>query len=175
VRTRGSAAVLAAAALLAGCSSGTSEPAAQETQAADVGWNPCDGLTASAVGRIAGARVTEETGTTDRPRCTFVPVDKGGPAYDVSYLWFDGGLDRALDSMGAVATQLRRVEVAGADAARIAVRERRTGILVTGFVQTNGLVQSVNAVQLKPYDKGAMVQSTTDLLTDLARSAPDPS
>lgn len=71
----------------------------------------------------------------------------------VSYLWFDGGLD----------------------AARIAVRERRSGVLVTGFVQTEGLVQNVNAVHLEPYDRRALVTlvtSTTALLAALARTAP---
>ena len=166
------AALLAAAALLAGCSSGGEAPSDQQSKAADVAWNPCDGLTAAGVSRIAGERVTMRTGTADQPRCTFVPRRTGGPAYDVSYLWFDGGLDAALDSMGAIAGQLRPVDVAGADAARIAVRERRTGILVTGFVQTAGLVQSVNAVHLEPYDRQAFVTSTTDLLAALARTAP---
>ncbi len=64
------------------------------------------------------------------------------------------------------------MSVPGADAARIVVRERESGILVTGFVQTDGLVQSVNAVQLAPYDKDAIVTSATDLLAALAREAP---
>lgn len=167
------AALLAAAALLAGCSSSPEgAPSDRQSQAADVAWNPCDGLTAAGVSRIAGERVTVRTGTADQPRCTFVPQRKGGPAYDVSYLWFDGGLDAALDSMGGISGQLRPVTVPGADAARIAVRERRSGILVTGFVQTRGLVQSVNAVHLRPYDRQAFVTSTTALLAALARAAP---
>ncbi|MGY2701020.1 hypothetical protein [Nocardioides sp. HB32] len=176
MRGRAVPVALAAAALLAGCSSsdpsGSPAPSAQETLAAHVAWSPCDGLTAAAVSRIAGEQVTEQTGTTDQPRCTFVPKEKGGPAYDVSYLYFDGGLDAALDSMGAIATQLHPVTVPGADAARIAVRERRSGILVTGFVQTKGLVQSVNAVHLRPYDEDEFVTSATDLLAVLARKAP---
>jgi hypothetical protein len=116
--------------------------------------------------------MTMQTGTTDQPRCTFVPQRTGGPAYDVSYLFFDGGLDAALDSMGAIAGQRRPVDVPGADAARLAVRERRSGILVTGFVQTRGLVQSLNAVDLVPYDRTGIVTSATDLLAVLARKAP---
>ncbi|MCB0895631.1 MAG: DUF3558 family protein [Nocardioides sp.] len=183
------AALVAAALLLAGCAgsdtgsdtgsgtgSGTgsdSERAgAAKSQAADVAWSPCDGLTAVEVSRLAGARVSEQTGTTDQPRCTFTPVGEGGPAYDVSYLWFDGGLDAALDSMGAIAQQLRPVEVPGADAARVAVKPRTSGILVTGFVQTGGLVQSVNAAQLAPYDEQRLVSSTTALLGALAAAAP---
>lgn len=167
-------AVIAAAALLAGCSSNppAAAPTAEQSKAAAVAWSPCDGLTAAAVSRIAGADLTMQTGTTDQPRCTFVPKRKGGPAYDVNYLYFDGGLDAALDSMGAAGTQLRPVTVPGADAARLAVRERKSGILVTGFVQTRGLVQSVNVVDLKPYDRDSVVGSTEELMARLARGAP---
>ena len=46
----------------------------------------------------------------------FTPETEGGPAYEVSYLWFDGGLDAALDSMGAASTRLR-IAVLGSPAA----------------------------------------------------------
>lgn len=176
MRARSLTAALAAAGLLAGCSSAPeAEPSPAESKAAAVGWSPCDGLTAAAVGRITGQPMEEQDGTTDQPRCTFVPRQQGGPAYDVSYLWFDGGLDAALDSMGAVAQQLRRVRVTGADAARLAVRTRPSGAAVTGFVQTHGLVQSVNAVQPTPYDEDALVATTRRLMAALARAAPAPS
>ncbi len=173
------ATVLALAAL-AGCSSDAETGAADPSDpagpavsdAAAVAWSPCDGLSASQVTRLAGARMTEQTGTGDAPRCTFTPVAEGGPAFDVSYLWFDGGLDAALDSMGAVGSQLRPVEVPGADAARLAVRARASGVLVTGFVQTAGLVQSVNAAQLKPYDERQVVAATRRLLAALVTGAP---
>lgn len=156
---------------LTGCSSSKApEPAAAD--APDVGWSPCDDLTAQQVGRIAGAAVRESNGTEDAPRCVFLPMAKAGPAYDVSYLLFDGGLDTALDAMGTVADQLETVDVPGAEAARIAVKERRDGILVTGFVQTDGLVQSVNAVQLEGFDRDRLVTSTTALLAELAANAP---
>jgi hypothetical protein len=166
-----SGAVLASL-LLAACSSGESpdEPTGDELVA--VAWSPCDGVTAAEVSRIAGEPMVEQAGTTEQPRCVFTPETEGGPAFDVNYLWFDGGLDEALDSMGAASEQLRPVSVPGADAARIAVRERASGVLVSGFVQTEGLVQSVNAVQIAPYDKDAMVTSTTALLAALAREAP---
>jgi hypothetical protein len=169
------AAVLLAGALLAGCSSGSEEaeaPDAAASDAADVAWSPCDGLTAARVGRIAGGAVTEENGTAEQPRCTYLPTAEGGPAFDVSYLWFDGGLDAALHEMGAIARQLRPVEVPGADAARVAVRARRSGVAVTGFVQTGGLVQSVNAADVTPYDERSLVAATRDLLAALAREAP---
>lgn len=165
-------AVALAAAALAGCSGEEPAPQPSVADAVDVGWSPCDELTARDVAKVAGEPLTMETGTTDAPRCTFVPKEKGGPAYDVSYLFFDGGLDAALDLMGTIGTQLEPVDVPAAEAARLAVRERPSGILVTGFVQTDGLVQSVNAVRLKPYDRDAVVTSTTDLLAVLAGNAP---
>ncbi|MGB0100281.1 MAG: hypothetical protein WBP61_08370 [Nocardioides sp.] len=163
--------------LLAACSSEPTDPdpAASDhaaSEAAGVGWSPCDGLAAQDVRAVAGEPMDQRTGTEDAPRCTFVPRSEGGPAYDVSYLFFDGGLDTALDAMGTVGAQLEPVDVPGAAAARIAVRERKSGILVTGFVQTDGLVQSVNAVKLRPYDRDELVAGTTDLLALLADRAP---
>jgi hypothetical protein len=163
------AGVLLAPLLLAACS-GAEEPSADNVAA--VAWNPCDGVGADQVSRIAGEPMVAQTGTAEQPRCVFTPETEGGPAYEVSYLWFDGGLDAALDSMGAASTRLRPVSVPDAVSARLAVRERESGILVTGFVQTDGLVQSVNAVQIASYDKEALVTSTTALLAALAREAP---
>jgi hypothetical protein len=163
-----------AALLLTACSD--SEPGADDTHDIDdvagVAWSPCDGLTADRVSEIAGEPMLVQTGTSDQPRCTFTPETEGGTAYDVNYLLFDGGLEDALAAMGAGSARLRPVDVPGADAARIAVRERESGILVSGFVQTAGLVQSVNAVHLSPYDRGALVASTTDLLAELVTQAP---
>ena len=169
-------ATLAAAALLAGCSSGSSgssSPArSRMSQAAKVAWSPCDGLTAAEVGRYAGEEVAEQNGTDANPRCTFTPQRKGGAAYDVNYLYFDGGLDAALGSMGAAGRQLHRVSVPGAQSARLAVNARRSGVAVTGYVQTRGLVQSVNAAQIAPYDERAVVAAPRQLMAALARKAP---
>ncbi|GAW51942.1 MULTISPECIES: DUF3558 domain-containing protein [unclassified Nocardioides] len=167
-------AVLAAVAL-AGCSSSDDIPAADPSQAAspaDVGWSPCDGLDAATVSRFIGEEMNEDTGTADQPRCTFTPVVEGGPAFDVNYLWFDGGLTEALDSMGTVPGTVTDIDVRGADAARLVVHARRPAILVTGFVQSGGLVQSVNTVQLRPYDERTVVAATRRLLETLVREAP---
>ncbi|WP_028643868.1 hypothetical protein [Nocardioides sp. URHA0020] len=168
---RAALAAITAAGLLAlsACSSSGSDPSAAPTTAP---WSPCDGLTPASVGRLVGAAVTEANGSVASPRCTFAPVTKGGAAYDVSYLWFDGGLDAALDAMGATGAQLKPIDVAGADAARLVVSPSKTGVLVTGFVQTGGLVQSVNAAQLPPYDEQQVVTGTKALLAELARQAP---
>jgi hypothetical protein len=167
-------AALAATTSLAACSSGGSEPstAPDASDIAGVAWSPCDDLTAAAVGRLVGAAVKEDDGTAAAPRCTFTPVRTGGAAYDVSYLWFDGGLDAALDAMGATGAQLKKVDVEGADAARLVVSAKKGGVLVTGFVQTDGLVQSVNAAQLAPYDEAQVVDGTKALLGELAEQAP---
>lgn len=176
MRAAALAAALAAAALASGCSSDADpDPAAHDPVASDaaaVAWSPCDGLTAAQVGRLAGEEMAEQTGTEAEPRCTFTPVAEGGAAYDVSFLWFAGGLDAALDAMGSAGAQLRPVDVPGADAARLALRARASGVLVTGFVQTDGLVQSVNAAQLKPYDEQRVVTATRRLLAALVRGAP---
>ena len=180
MRARTLTAVLLAAATLSACSgsdgSSSGLPAGHGgTTTADpaaVGWSPCDGLTAASVSGLVGAAVQEENGTADSPRCTFTPVREGGAAYDVSYLYFDGGLDAALDAMGATGAQLKAVDVEGAEAARLVVDPRRAGILVTGFVQTDGLVQSVNAAQLAPFDRKEVVAGTRGLLAELAQHAP---
>jgi hypothetical protein len=138
-----------------------------------VGWSPCDDLTAASVGRLVGEAVKEEDGTADAPRCTFTPVRAGGAAYDLSYLWFDGGLDAALDAMGTNGAQLKPVDVPGSPAARLAVSADKSGVLVTGFVQTDGLVQSVNAAQVAPYDQRRVAAGTKALLAELAKHAPD--
>jgi hypothetical protein len=165
----------AAAVVLAGCSSDGSDPSSATPDASDiagVAWSPCDELTAASVSRLVGAAVKEDDGTAAAPRCTFTPVRDGGAAYDVSYLWFDGGLDAALDAMGATGAQLKKVDVEGADAARLVVSAKKGGVLVTGFVQTHGLVQSVNAAQLAPYDEAQVVAGTKALLGELAAHAP---
>ena len=170
-------AALGAAGLLAlaGCSSDGSphgESSADPSDIMGVAWSPCDDLTAASVGRLVGSGVQEDNGATGAPRCTFTPAEVGGPAYDLSYLWFDGGLDAALDTMGATGAQLKPIDVDGADAARIVVRAQDNGVLVTGFVQTDGLVQSVNAAQVAPYDEKQVVAGTKALLAELATHAP---
>jgi hypothetical protein len=175
MRTLLVAALAATATVLAGCSSDGSDPSPASPHASDiagVAWSPCDTLTAASVSRLVGAAVKEDNGTIDTPRCTFTPARTGGAAYDVSYLWFDGGLDAALDAMGATGAQLKPVDVAGADAARLVVSAEKSGVLVTGFVQTAGLVQSVNAVQLAPYDEQQVAAGSKALLAELARHAP---
>lgn len=171
-------AVLTVAALATACSSDADDPRDADladpavSQAAEVAWSPCDGLSAPQVTRLAGEEMTEQTGTVEEPRCTFTPVTDGGPAFDISYLWFDGTLDEAWQTMGDVQGRVTRIDVPSADGARLVVHTRPSAVLVTGFVQTRGLVQSVNAVQLKPYAERQVVATTRGLLAALVRAAP---
>jgi hypothetical protein len=52
------------------------------------------------------------------------------------------------------------------------VNTSRKATLVTGFVQTGGLVETVNAVQLGSSEPGAVVRATRTVLATLARHAP---
>lgn len=181
MQTRTAAATLVLAASLAtsltacgGASDGGGTVSDAASDAAGVGWSPCDGLTAAQVGRLAGETVTMQTGTVDSPRCAFLPKKKGDPAFEVSYVFYDGGLDKALTAMGSTSRQLRPIDVDGATSARIAVRATTSAVAVTGFVETDGLVQSVNAAALAPYDEDEVTSVTTDLLAALAAAAPDP-
>lgn len=172
---RALAVVLLAALVLGGCAQQPAADPSAAISARGVGWSPCDGLTAGSVSDLAGEPMTEQTGTSDQPRCAFTPKGKGGAAYDVNYLWFDGGLGSAWESMGDVAGTVTDIDVPGAQAARLVVNATDSALLVSGFVQTKGLVQSVNAVQLAPYDEPTVVRATRGLLAELVEQAPDPS
>lgn len=135
-------------------------------------WNPCGAVDPASVGAALGADVTRETGTADNPRCAFLPKLNGGPTLNVTYLWFDGGFERAWRSMGTLDGTVTDVHVPGADAARIVVRASRQAVLVTGFVKTGRLIETVNAIGLAPYDRAAVVGATRDVLAVLSRHAP---
>jgi hypothetical protein len=124
-------------------------------------WNPCADLSAGPVGRALGARVTKATGTADTPRCAFLPAVEGGPTLNVTYTWFDGGFERAWRSMGELDGTVREV-----------VSTRKQAVLVTGFVQTGDLIETVNAAALAPYDRAAVTAATTNVMATLVEHAP---
>ncbi len=113
-----------------------------------------------------------ETGTAQAPRCAFLPVEEGGATLNVTYLWFDGGFDEAFTSMGRIDGTVTEVRVPGADAARLVVNRNRRATLVTGFVQTGRLVETINAVQLAPADPAAVVRTTRQVMATLVANAP---
>lgn len=169
--------------VLAGCSSSDSDPGPAASPGVAPGvapsselptWTPCDDLAAAEVGRLLGEEVTEEVGTPGARRCAFLPTTDGGATLDVNYLWFDGSFDQAWDSIGEdVAGVERDLDLPGADAARLVVQQREDAVLVTGFVQTGGLIESVNAVSLDPSDRGRLVRAARGVLALLSSRAPE--
>ncbi|SFC14411.1 Protein of unknown function [Nocardioides terrae] len=172
-------------ALLAGCSSDDS-PSAHATPTSAAGsptgspssapsaaaptLNPCDAVDVAAVSRVLGSKLTKETGTAAAPRCTLTPVEKGGPAFDLSYLWFDQGLEAAWSSMQVPAGTVSRPTVPGADDARLVVNDSGSAYAVTAFLQNGKLIQSVNALALAPYDGPKVLHATKLLLRQLSAS-----
>ena len=149
------------------------DPSAAASALADTPtWNPCADLSAGPVGRALGARVTKATGTADTPRCAFLPAAEGGPTLNVTYTWFDGGFERAWQSMGELDGTVREVDLSGADHARLVVSTRKEAVLVTGFVQTGDLIETVNAAALAPYDRAAVTAATTNVMATLVEHAP---
>src|SRR5690606_32526175 len=105
---------------VAGCSS--DEPAAQAKPTAPATptatatpsaptFNPCGGVDAAAVSQALGAELRKETGTADSPRCALLPEQRGGPTFELSYLWFDQGLEAAWSTMTVPAGTVSRPAV----------------------------------------------------------------
>ncbi|MEV7430789.1 DUF3558 family protein [Nocardioides sp. NPDC092400] len=136
-------------------------------------WNPCDDLTPAEVGRLLGEEVTEETGDPGAMRCTYVPVAEGGPMLDLNYLWFDGSFEDAWDTIGEVAGDVQDLDLPSADAARTVTQVTDDAVAVTGFVQTRGLIESVNAIALDPADRTRLVRATRGVLARLSERAPE--
>ena len=135
-------------------------------------FNPCDGLDAAAISKALGSAVKVETGTASEPRCALLPKKKGGPTFDLSYLWFDGGLDAAWDSItDKPAGTLTQPAIKGADATRLVVQRKPNGYAVSAFLQNGTLIQSLNGIALPPYDAAAMQRATTTILTQLSAAA----
>lgn len=172
-------AVLAPLALLAGC--GGSDPSADPSGGGSPSaspssqWptiNPCDGLESAPVARALGAALKVDKGTTANARCALLPVEQGGPTYEINYLWFPGGLDAAWNTLQAPPGSVTSPKVAGADAARLVVYPTKKAYYVSGFVQDGALIQSFNGLALAPYDAGRMRRSALVLLAQLSANAP---
>lgn len=166
--------------LAAGCSSDDSstvsppDQAASSASAADVPtWNPCSDLRTGPVSKALGQPVTIDTGRTTDIRCALLPEVEGGPAINVSYQWFDGGLAAAFDQMRFSGGTVTQPKVAGTDATRLVVRENQEkGLGVSGFIQNGDLIQVLNVVALPPYDRAADTAAALEVLTQLSTNAP---
>ncbi len=173
---------LLAGLLLTGCSAGQSGGAGDGPSAAGSSasggatgpaeeFNPCTDLSAAFVGRRLGSPVTEDRGTAADPRCAFLPTREGGPAMEVNYLVFTGPLDEIFATMGPVPGRVRVLDLPTAADARLVVNPSDDGIAVTGFVQTGGLVETVNTVALAPYDQQVVVAGTRAVMRRLSERA----
>lgn len=172
----------AAGSTSAGASAGTSGGASPSASAsasasaspsAEPDINPCDGIDADAVARALGAALRKETGTVNSPRCALLPVEEGGPTFEMSYLWFDQGLEAAWRTMQVPAGQVSRPRVAGADDARVVVNASPKAYAVSAFLQNGALIQTVNALALPPYDGPRVRRAVQVLLAQLSAARAD--
>jgi hypothetical protein len=174
----GGLAVLLSATLLAGCSSDGDQPSAHATASSPTAspttpaFNPCAGVDAAAVSRALGTALRKETGTADNPRCALLPVEKGGPTFSLSYLWFDQGLEAAWSTMQVPTGTVSRPRITGADDARLVVNDSRSAYAVSAFLQNGRLIQTVNALALPPYGGPKVLRATKVLLGQLSSAAP---
>ena len=99
------------------------------------------------------------------------PGGKDGPTLNVTYLWSTAASTRP-SRRWAARRRGHGPRVPGADAARLVVNANRKATLVTGFVQTGGLVETVNAVQLAPSQPRAVVRATRRVMATLVEHAP---
>lgn len=180
------------AGLLAGCGgsdassdpkAGTSGASSPVSTAASAGtsptgspsaaaFNPCDSLSAAKVSRALGEKVTITKGTAETPRCALLPKRKNGPTFELSYLWFDGGLESAWKTMQIPAGTVSTPTVPGADDARQVVQRTSNAYAVSAFLQNGSLIQSVNGLALAPYRAKAITRATGEILAELSAGAP---
>jgi hypothetical protein len=149
-------------------SSGSSSTAS----AAAAAFNPCDSLSAKKVSRALGAPVRITKGTADTPRCGLLPKKKNDPTFELSYLWFDGGLEAAWKTMDVGAGTVTSPKVAGADDARQVVQRTTSAYAVSAFLQNGSLIQSLNALAPAPYHARAIQRATAEILAELSAGAP---
>ena len=159
--------------LLAACSGDDAGPAAAAPTPSEALWNPCDGLDAQVIGRRFATTYDVDAGTAQQPTCRLAPADDGAPALEANYLLFDASLDDVLKTFGEAddATSLTHPDVAGADDAALVALVRQKTLLVTGFVQNDDLIQTVNVVAPAPFDRSQVVRATRDVLADFSAHA----
>ena len=179
-RRRRTVLVAAAAALLLSACGGGGDPAADRTAEPEAGkatatpsataapFNPCDAIDAAAVSKALGSVVRVEKGTDTNVRCALLPAEKDKPTFELSYLWFDGGLDAAWQTMDLPAGKVLTPTIAGADDVRMVVNESPQAYAASAFLQNGSLIQTVNALALPPYDGKAVLRAVEVILTQLS-------
>jgi len=157
--------------LAAGCGDDDGPPPAAPTPTEAL-WNPCDALDARSVGRKFGGAVDEESGTPTAPLCSFTPRVEGDPVVDAGYRVFSAGLDDAWRTMGRSKTAtVTRPRVPGADSTRLVVDSDDHQLFVTGFVQNGDLIQTVDAVDPRPFDQARVTRAVVWALGELSAHA----
>ena len=152
-------------------SASASPSASASASSTQPAFNPCDGVDVEAVARALGAGLKKETGTADAPRCALLPEKKDGPAFDLSYRWFDQGLEAAWSTIQVPAGKVSRPSVPGADDARLVVNASGSAYTVSAFLQNGKLIQTVNAIALAPYDASKLLRATNVLLRQLSAAS----
>ncbi len=165
---------LALALPLAGCGGDDEGPPPAAPTPTEALWNPCDALDAKEVGRELGATVTEDDGTPTAPRCAFTPELDGDPVVDANYQIFPEGLDEAWRTMGRPkGARVTRPRVPGADATRLVVDSDHAQLYVSGFVQNGDIIQTVDAVDPRPFDRARLSRAVVWALGELSALAED--
>ncbi|WP_028659744.1 hypothetical protein [Nocardioides insulae] len=136
-------------------------------------FNPCDGLKVGPVSKALGAELTLDTGTEDAPRCALVPVEDGGAAFTLNYLFFAGSLEEAWQTMDLEGGTVTRPHIPGTADARLVTNRTKDNYVVTGFIENGDLIQTVDAVDPRPYDVAGVDAAVTEILTQLSAKAPD--
>ncbi len=141
----------------------------------EAGWNPCSGLDVETVSTLFAATYSTRLGTPDAPTCTFAPQTDGDPVVDVNYQTYPGSLGELLDTFGAQEvpgrTQVTAPRVPGADDTRLIVDSGTDTLAITGFVRNGLLVQILNLLDPRPYDRDQLLRASRRLMADLAANA----
>ncbi len=158
--------------LLAGCGDDPADKP-EPVEGPEALWNPCDAIDAAFVEDAFGTVADEQDGTAMKPECRFAPQKSTGqPAIEANYLLFPGGLEAAWETMGQPAkAAVDEPVIEHADAARVVVDTEKGQLYVSGFVQNGDLIQSVNVVDPKPYDRAAVVAGVEAVLTAFSAHA----
>ncbi len=136
-------------------------------------WNPCDALDEKGVSREFGTSAAEDAGTADvavvlvprrRPTATrsWTPTTCCSPR-----AWTPPGRPWAAPRPRTVTTP----KVRGADDTRLVVDSDAQQLYVSGFVQNGDLIQTVDAVDPKPFDRRRVVDAVTWALGELSEHA----
>lgn len=171
------AATVGLALVAAGCSGDDEPPLPPRTpiptELAEPLWNPCDTLDPAQVAALFDATFDQQTGNDQDPRCTFTPTVEGETVLDINYQLYGGVLEDVVTQLGdpGDSSELRKLRVPGASGARLIIDSDSDALAVTGLVRNGRLVQVVNALDVAPYDKEAIVTGVRELMAELAAHA----